>query len=68
MCGGMADGAVDLLHRIASAGVEQFGFWSHNRIVQHLLAIVAVAIQKGNAMTVLAWHASVTLRPSTTSA
>ena len=64
----MADGAVDLLDRIASAGAKQFGFWPHNRIVQHLLAAVAVAIQKGNAMTVLAWHESVTLRPSSAAA
>ena len=65
VCGGMGDCAADLLDRIASAGAEQFGFWSHSRIVQHLLAVVAVAIQKGNAMTALAWHESVTLRPST---
>jgi hypothetical protein len=67
-CGGMANGAVDLLDRIASVGAEQLGFWSHSRIVQHLLAVVAVAIQKGNAMTVLRWHECVTLRPSTAAA
>ena len=49
-CAGMADGAVDLLDRIASVGAEQYGFWPHSRIVQHPLAVAAVAIQKGNAM------------------
>jgi len=43
----MAEDAVDLLDRIATAGAEHLAFWSHNRIVQHLLAVVAVAIQKG---------------------
>jgi len=41
-CGGMAEDAVDLLDRIATAGAEHLAFWSHNRIVQHLLAVVAV--------------------------
>jgi hypothetical protein len=39
-------------------------FWSHNRIVQHLLAVVAVAVQKGNATTVLRWHQDATVRAS----
>jgi len=63
-CGGMAEDAVDLLDRIATAGAEHLAFWSHNRIVQHLLAVVAVAIQKGNAMTVLRWQQDATVRAS----
>ena len=63
-CGGMAEDAVDLLDRIATAGAEHLAFWSHNRIVQQLLAVVAVAIQKGNAMTVLRWHQEATVRAS----
>ncbi len=31
---------------------------------EHLLAVVAVAIQKGNAMTVLRWHQDATVRAS----
>ena len=63
-CGGMAEDAVELLDRIATAGAEHLAFWSHNRIVQHLLAVVAVAIQKGNAMTVLRWQQEATVRAS----
>jgi hypothetical protein len=63
-CGGMAEDAVDLLDRIATAGAEHLAFWSHNRIVQHLLAAVAVAVQKGNATTVLRWHQDATVRAS----
>ena len=32
-CGGMAEDAVELLDRIATAGAEHLAFWSHNRIV-----------------------------------
>ena len=63
-CGGMAEDAVELLDRIATAGAEYLVFWSHNRIVQHLLAVVAVSIQKGNAMTVLRWQQEATVRAS----
>ena len=61
-CGGMAEDAVELLDRIATAGAEHLTFWSHNRIVQHLLAVVAVAIQKGNAMTVQAGYSRAVMR------
>jgi len=36
----------------------------HKRIVQHLLAVVAVVTQKGNATTVLRWHQNDRPRPT----
>ena len=36
----------------------------YNDLATRHHSVMAVAIHKGNAMAVLAWHASVTLRPS----
>jgi hypothetical protein len=63
-CGGLATDAVKLLDVMSQAGHEHLSLWSHAEIVQHILGSVAVAIQKGNAMTVLAAHTAAVVRAS----
>jgi len=54
--GGMAPDAVTLLHTIAQAGEEQLGLWPKEDVIEQLVSSVAVAVQKGNAMTYLAGY------------
>lgn len=55
-CGGLGPQALQLLRLIASRALEQLSIWPHHDIVQHMLGSVAVAIQRGNAMTVLSGY------------
>jgi hypothetical protein len=61
-CGGMAPESMELLQRVARAGQQQLPLWPYRQILQHMLGNVAMAIQRGNAMTVLAGYASAVLR------
>ena len=54
--GGMAPDAERLLWIIAKAGEEQLGMWPKREVARQLTSAVAIAIQKGNAMTYLAGH------------
>lgn len=54
--GGMTPDAQRLLWIIAKAGEEQLGMWPKREVARQLTSAVAIAIQKGNAMTYLAGH------------
>jgi hypothetical protein len=56
-CGGLAPDAVRLLDLTSGAASEHLSLWSQRDAVRHVLDTVAIAIQKGNAMTVLDAHA-----------
>ena len=58
----MAPESMELLQRVARAGQQQLPLWPYRQILQHMLDNVAMAIQRGNAMTVLAGYASAVLR------
>jgi hypothetical protein len=47
---------VTLLKELSRAGEEHLGLWPRDVIVRQLLGSVAVAVQKGNAMTVLSGY------------
>jgi len=53
-CGGLGPQALKLLKLLAEQAREHLSIWPHHDIVGHMLGAVAVAIQKGNAMAVLA--------------
>jgi hypothetical protein len=61
-CGGLAANAVELLDIISDAAAEHLSLWSRQDAAKQLLNSVSIAIQKGNAMTVLGAHAAATLR------
>jgi hypothetical protein len=61
-CGGLASDVVTLLDVISGAAAEHLSLWSRQDAAKHLLDAVSIAIQKGNAMTVLGAHAAATLR------
>ena len=52
----MTPDAQRLLWIIATAGEEQLGMWPKREVAKQLTSAVAIAIQKGNAMTYLAGH------------
>jgi hypothetical protein len=52
-CGGLGPEALKLMKLISETAQDHLSLWSHYEIVQRMLGSVAVAIQKGNAMTVL---------------
>ena len=47
---------------ISDAAAEHLSLWSRQDAAKQLLNSVSIAIQKGNAMTVLGAHAAATLR------
>jgi hypothetical protein len=60
-CGGLASDAVELLDVISGAAAEHLSLWSQQDAAKQLLDSISIAIQKGNAMTVLGAHAAATL-------
>jgi hypothetical protein len=48
-CGGFAPDAVELIKCMANEGEEQVSIWSRETIEKHVYALLAVAIQRGNA-------------------
>jgi hypothetical protein len=60
-CGGLAPDAIALLDVISGAASEHLSLWSQEDAAKEVLDSVAIAIQKGNAMTVLGAHAAAAL-------
>ena len=60
-CGGLCPDAVTLLDVISGAAAQHLSLWSQPDAAKQLLDSVSIAIQKGNAMTVLGAHAAATL-------
>ena len=54
--GGMAPDAVTLMFVVAQAGEEQLGQWPKEDVVSQIASAVAIAIQRGNAMTYFSGH------------
>jgi hypothetical protein len=61
-CGGLAPDAVRLLDVISGAASAHLSLWSQGDVAKQVLDMVAIAIQKGNAMTVLGAHAAAVLQ------
>jgi hypothetical protein len=62
--GGLTPAAVQLVERMARAGQQQVTMWTDNEVKQHIMAHVAIAIQRFTAMTVLAGDASMRMTTS----
>ena len=59
-CGGLASAAVQLVRAIAEEGERwSAGTWTAARIERQLLGAIAVAVQRGNALTMLAGYTRV---------
>ena len=54
--GGMARDAIELLEQVSLACRDTLSVWPHWQIVMEMKKAVAVAIQKGNAMVMLAGY------------
>ena len=61
-CGGLGPDALALLDLISGAASEHLSLWSREDAATDVLHSVAIAIQKGNAMTMLGAHAAALLR------
>jgi hypothetical protein len=61
-CGGFGPDAIALLDVISGAASEHLSLWSQEDAAKELLDSVAIAVQKGNAMTILGAHAAALLR------
>ena len=55
-CGAMAPDAVKLLQLVSTAGREHLGLWPHEDTMRHVLGAIAMAVQRGNAMALLAGY------------
>ena len=51
--GGLGPAAVQLMHAMALAAAQTFLLWSHTAIIQQLVGSVAIAVQRGTAMSYL---------------
>ena len=51
--GGFAPAAVQLMHAMALAAAQTFQLWTHTAIIQQLVGSVAIAVQRGTAMSYL---------------
>jgi len=61
-CGGLGKDAIALLDVISGAASEHLSLWSQEDAAKEVLNSVAIAVQKGNAMTVLGAYAAALLR------
>jgi hypothetical protein len=61
-CGGLGQDAIALLDVISGAASENLSIWSQEDAAKGVLNSVAIAVQKGNAMTVPGAHAAALLR------
>jgi len=61
-CGGLSKDAIALLDVISGAASEHLSLWSQEDAAKEVLNSVAIAVQKGNAMTVLGCYAAALLR------
>ena len=58
--GGMATGVFRLVEAVGDEGERWLGAWSSAGIQRHLLACIATAVQRGNAMALLAGYTRAT--------
>jgi hypothetical protein len=63
-CGAMAPDAVRLLQLISRAGREHLGLWPHEQTMRHALGAVAVAVQRGTAIALLAGYSNAMVHAS----
>ena len=61
-CGGLGPDALAVLNLISGAASEHLSLWSREDAATDVLHSVAIAIQKGNAVTMLGAHAAALLR------
>jgi hypothetical protein len=61
-CGGLGPDAIALLDVISGAASEHLSLWSQEDAAKEVLNSAAIAVQKGNAMTILGAHAAALLR------
>jgi hypothetical protein len=61
-CGVLGQDAIALLDVISDAASEHLSIWSQEAAAKEVLHSVAIAVQKGNAMTVLGTQAAAHLR------
>jgi len=54
--GGMAPDAIRLLEIMGETGQEHLAMWSKHDVIRHLVGSVAIAVQRGMAMTYLAGY------------
>lgn len=52
-CGGLAPSAVQLIQDMAQVAAEHLSLWSRIAILRELLGSVAIAVQRGSAMSYL---------------
>jgi hypothetical protein len=62
--GGMAPDAFALLDSISRAGREHLALWPHFEIERHMRGAVAIAVQKGSAMVMLAGYTATVAKAS----
>ena len=55
-CGAMAPDAIRLLQIMGEAGQEHLAMWPKHEVIRHLVGSVAIAAQRGVAMTYLAGY------------
>jgi hypothetical protein len=63
-CGGMAPDALELIRILADAGQEYAAMWPRNEVIRHIVGAVAIAAQRGVAMTYLAGYTQALVKPS----
>ena len=54
--GGMAKDVFELVEAVGDEGEKWLGAWSSGGIQRHLLGVIATAVQRGNAMAMLAGY------------
>ena len=54
--GGMGPHAETLVHAMASASAERLGVWTREGIIREVVGSLAIAVQRGNAMSYLEGH------------
>ena len=61
-CGGMAPDAVALVRVLAEAGQQYAAMWPRNDVIRHIVGSVAIATQRGMAMTYLTGYSQALAR------
>ena len=61
-CGGMAPDAVKLVRVLADAGQQYAAMWPRNDVIRHIVGSVAIATQRGMAMTYLTGYSQALAR------
>ena len=61
-CGGMAPDALKLVRVLADAGQQYAAMWPRNDVIRHIVGSVAIATQRGMAMTYLTGYSQALAR------